>query len=291
MGLFRQVRTYCELVKFHHTVFALPFAILSAFLAERGFPGWPKFAWILVAMVGARSAAMAFNRLMDEKFDRENPRTAGRHLPQGLVKRVEVWLFTGASAALFVAATYALNPLTFALSPVALAVILGYSFSKRFTSLSHLWLGLALSIAPVGAWIAVTGRFAMPPLWLALAVVLWTAGFDILYSCMDYEFDVKAGLFSIPSRLGIERSLKVSACLHLLALFALAGFLAISGLGIFSWVGLASVAGLLAYEHRIVRPDDLRRVNTAFFAVNAVISFGTMTAGLLDIYLSSQSWP
>jgi len=281
-----KVRAYLQLIRFHHTVFALPFAILSAFLAGRGLPGWSKLAWILVAMVAARSAAMAFNRLADQELDRRNPRTADRPLPRGLVRRGEAWGFTIASAAVFVLAAYSLNTLTFVLSPVALVIIFGYSLSKRFTSLSHLWLGLALSIAPVGAWIAVTGAFAMPPLWLALAVLLWTAGFDIIYSCMDHDFDVEAGLFSIPSRLGIARALRVSAGLHFLTLLALAVFVIISGLGLFCWVGLAIITGLLLYEHWLVRPDDLGRVNTAFFTVNAVISFGMMLAGLLDLYLS-----
>jgi len=285
MGIADKARAYLQLIKFHHTVFALPFAVLSAFLAGRGFPGWSKFGWILVAMVGARSAAMAFNRLVDQEFDRRNPRTADRPLPGGLVRRGEVWAFTVASAVIFVVAAYALNTLTFALSPVALVIIFGYSLSKRFTSLSHLWLGLALAIAPVGAWLAVTGVFAMVPLWLALAVLLWTAGFDIIYSCMDHDFDIEAGLFSIPSRLGVGRALRASAGFHFLTVLAFAVFLIISGLGVFSWVGLALIAALLLYEHWLVRPDDLRRVNTAFFTVNAVISFGMMVAGLLDIYL------
>ena len=285
MSIFSRASVYLELIKFQHTIFALPFAILSAFLAAGGFPGYAKFGWILLAMVGARSAAMAFNRLMDERYDRENPRTAKRPLATGLVKRGEVWGFTIVSIAVFVWAAYSLNPLAFYLSPVAIVVILSYSLAKRFTSLAHLWLGLALAIAPVGAWIAVTGEFAVPPIWLALAVMLWTAGFDIIYSCMDHDYDVKAGLFSIPGRFGIPKALKLSAVLHFFTLGALAAFLWFARLGIFSWVGLALVACLLAYEHWIVRPNDLGRVNTAFFYVNAIISFGMMCTSLLDIYL------
>ena len=285
MWLLNKIELYLELIKFQHTVFALPFAVLSAFLAERGAPSLAKSGWILAAMVGARSAAMAFNRLVDEKYDRQNPRTATRHLPQGLLGRAEVWGFTLVSVGLFVWAAYSLNSLTFALSPVALAIILGYSLAKRFTSLSHLWLGLSLSIAPVGAWIAVTGAFAVPPLWIALAVLLWTGGFDIIYSCMDCESDRKAGLFSVPSRLGIPKALRIAAGLHVLTLLAFAGFLLSADLHVCSWVGLAAVSGLLIYEHWIVRPDDLGRVNTAFFTVNGIISFGMMAAGLLDIFL------
>ncbi|MDA0838124.1 MAG: putative 4-hydroxybenzoate polyprenyltransferase [Planctomycetota bacterium] len=285
MSIFRKITVYLDLIKFQHTIFALPFAILSAFLAAEGFPGYAKFGWILLAMVGARSAAMAFNRLMDEKYDRDNPRTAKRPLTAGLVRRGEVWGFTIVSIAVFVWAAYSLNPLAFYLSPVALAVILSYSLAKRFTSLAHLWLGLGLAIAPVGAWIAVTGKFGIPPLWLALAVMLWTAGFDIIYSCMDHDYDVRTGLFSIPQRLGIPKALRLSAVLHFFTVGALAAFLCFAELGIFSWTGLGLVACLLAYEHWIVRPDDLGRVNTAFFYVNAIISFGMMCTAMLDIYL------
>lgn len=285
MAILKKSLMLLDLIKFQHTVFALPFAVWSAFVAARGVPADWQIGWILVAMVGARSAAMAFNRLADERFDAANPRTAQRHLPRKLISRRQVWAFTIASAALFVWAAYSLNPLTFALSPVALAIILGYSYSKRFTSLSHFWLGLSLAIAPVGAWIAVTGSFAVPPLWLALAVFLWTAGFDIIYSCQDYRFDVEAGLKSIPGRIGVSGALRVSALLHLFMILALGAFLFSAHLGWVCWGGLLAVTGLLAYEHWLVRPEDLQRVNTAFFTVNAIVSFGLMSAGLLDLFV------
>ncbi|MBI2192668.1 MAG: UbiA family prenyltransferase [Planctomycetes bacterium] len=280
-----KTRLFLELIRFSHTVFALPFALLSVFLAAQGFPPPRRLAWILVAMVAARSAAMAFNRLADEVFDAANPRTVQRHLPRGILRRGEVGLFTLGSAALFVTAASFLNPLTFALAPLALVVILGYSYSKRFTCFSHLWLGLALALAPVGAWIAVTGSFAATPVWLGLAVLLWTAGFDILYACQDREFDLRAGLHSIPARLGIRGALRISAALHVLTLLALAAFLLSAQRHAPSWIGLAGVSALLLHEHRIVRPDDLQRVQTAFFTLNAWISFGMLAAGLLDLWL------
>lgn len=285
IAVFKKTLIFLDLIKFQHTLFVLPFAILSACLAARGVPDARTCIWILIAMVGARTAAMAFNRLADERYDCENPRTAGRHLPKGLMRRGEVWAYTVLAAGIFVIASYSLNRLTFLLSPVALAVILGYSLSKRFTSFSHFWLGFGLSIAPAGAWIAVTGQFAVPPLWLAAVVLLWTAGFDIIYACMDYDYDVNSDLYSIPKRFGIVGALRISALLHLLMLIALAGFMLSAQLGAVSWIGFIAVAILLAYEHRIVRPDELGRVNTAFFNVNAIISFGLMVTTLLDLWL------
>jgi 4-hydroxybenzoate polyprenyltransferase len=278
------------MIKFEHTVFALPFAAMGAFLAAGGLPAPRTLAWILVAMAAARSCAMAFNRLADAALDAENPRTATRAIPAGRIRAVAVAVFTAVSAGMLVVAARQLNPLAFGLSPVALAVVLGYSYSKRLTPLSHAWLGLALAIAPVGAWIAVRGRFDVLPLVLGAAVLLWVAGFDIIYACQDVEFDRRRGLHSLPARWGIRWALVVSAGLHVvlfLVLAALPRLAAAEGvrLGVPYWVGLSVVGVLLAYEHAIVRPDDLSRVNAAFFTLNGAVSIALMTAVVLDVFL------
>ncbi|MBP6963163.1 MAG: putative 4-hydroxybenzoate polyprenyltransferase [Armatimonadetes bacterium] len=278
-----KVRTILEMIKFEHTIFALPFALTSAFLAANGMPSLWAMLWILVAMVGARSSAMAFNRIADLHYDRLNARTAGRALPIGAVRLAEVWWFTLGSAAVFVLASWMLNPLAFALSPVALLIVLGYSYTKRFTSLSHLVLGLALGIAPVGAWIAVTGRLDFAPMVLSAAVMFWTAGFDIIYSLQDLEFDRKQGLFSIPKALGPAAGLLVSRGFHLAAVLLLTWFGMILELGTLYWVGTALVAGLLAYEQGLVRPDDYSRVNVAFFSTNGLVSIGFLIFALVDL--------
>jgi 4-hydroxybenzoate polyprenyltransferase len=261
------------MIKFSHSVFALPFALSSAALAARGV-GLPagKLLWILVAMLGARSAAMGWNRLADHGLDGRNPRTAGRELPRGALSRAEVWAFVVASSGALVVAAAMLNPLCLALSPVALAIVLGYSYTKRFTSLSHLVLGLALSVAPVGAWIAIRGRLEAVPLVLALAVVTWVAGFDIIYACQDAEFDREEGLFSIPARLGVRRALLVSRLLHLLTVALLGSLFRLAALHPVYLAGVGLVALLLAWEHSLVKHDDLSRVDAAFFTVNGWIS-------------------
>ncbi len=269
----QSVRTTLEMIKIEHTLFALPFALLGAVLAARGVPSRWQLGWITVAMVGARSAAMAFNRLVDHEYDARNPRTATRAIPAGRLSRRFVWAFTALSAVLFFVAAAMLNRLTLLLAPVALGSVLAYSYTKRFTSLSHLVLGWCLCIAPTGAWIAVRGAIDSPvPLLLSLVVLLWTAGFDVLYACQDYEFDCAAGLRSIPARIGIKRALWVSRALHAGAFVALVGLYSVAALGALALVGVAATGALLVYQHRLVRADDLSRLNAAFFTTNAFVS-------------------
>lgn len=279
----RKLRIILEMIKFEHTVFALPFAVMSAFIAADGLPSLAKLGWILVAMVGARSCAMAFNRLADAELDSINPRTATRSIPAGLITKSAVWVFTLVSAGLLVFAAWRLNPLAFALSPVALAVVMGYSYTKRFTALSHFWLGLSLSISPVGAWIAIQGSFALPPIVLCLVVLLWTAGFDIIYACQDVSFDRKHGLHSIPAKLGIRWALWVSSGLHVLAVVLLLGMPRLVELGTFYYIGVGIVVLIFVYEHAIVKPSDLSRVNLAFFTLNGTISLVLMALSIADI--------
>ena len=281
----RKLKIILEMIKFEHTIFALPFAIMSAFIAAGGLPPLSKLGWILVAMVGARSCAMAFNRLADAEIDSENPRTAMRAIPAGLITKGAVWLFTIISAGLLVLAAWRLNLLAFALSPVALAVIMGYSYTKRFTALSHLWLGLALSISPVGAWIAIKGRFDWTPIILCFVVLLWTAGFDIIYACQDVNFDRKHGLRSIPARLGVRWALWISSALHVVAVLLLFGIPLLTELGLFYYIGVGIVVLIFIYEQVIVKPDDLSRVNLAFFTLNGMISLVLMALSIADILL------
>ena len=261
------------MIKIEHTLFALPFAFLGAVLAARGLPSLLQILWIVVAMVGARSAAMAFNRIADRSFDARNPRTASRALPAGLLSVGFVWAFTVAAAGLFVLAAAMLNRLTLILAPVALACVLLYSFTKRWTQFSHLVLGACLSIAPTGAWIAVRGEIGSPvPLLLSLVVLLWTAGFDVLYACQDYDFDRSEGLRSIPARVGIARALWIARVLHAAAFLSLVWLFMITQLGPVALVGVIATAALLVYQHRLVRADDLSRLNAAFFTTNAFVS-------------------
>lgn len=284
---------YARLVRFSHSVFALPFALASLTLAgTRYHVSAAALGWIVVAMVAARTAAMGFNRLADRKFDALNPRTRGWELPAGKVGVMEAVFLTGAAAIVFVYAAYRLNPLCFYLSPVALAVVFFYSLTKRFTWTSHVFLGLALSLAPIGAWLAVSGAprelgDIQVPAMMALAVVFWLAGFDIIYAIQDYRFDREHGLFSIPARFGVAKSLAVSSFFHLatIAFLALVGLSA--GLGPVYWIGIAAVAAILAWEHRLVSPHDLSRVNKAFFDVNAYVSLGYLAATALDVFLSA----
>ncbi|MGH9943431.1 MAG: UbiA-like polyprenyltransferase [Pyrinomonadaceae bacterium] len=267
------IRTTLDMIKIEHTLFALPFALLGAVLAAEGMPGWWQLVWIAAAMVGARSAAMTFNRIVDREFDAANPRTSGRALPAGLLSVRFAWAFTVASAALFFLAAAILNRLTLILAPVALASVLLYSYTKRFTSLSHLVLGWCLSIAPTGAWIAVRGAIDSPtPLLLSLVVLLWTAGFDVLYACQDAEFDRGAGLRSIPVRVGVGRALWLSRLLHAGAFASLAGLYFTTSLGPLALSGVILTGALLVYQHRLVCADDLSRLNAAFFTTNAFVS-------------------
>ena len=275
-----------EMIKVEHTVFALPFAYLGAFLAARRFPGWEKSLWILVAMVGARSAAMGFNRLVDRRIDARNPRTASRALPKRMVPVGFVAAFVAVNAAILLVAAWMLNPLSFRLAPLALAIILGYSYTKRFTSLSHLFLGLSLGIAPLGGWIAVRGELDWEPLLLSAAVILWVAGFDIIYSCQDVDFDRGEGLYSFPSRLGIHQALRLSSLLHAGMFGLLVCLFLATRLAWLSWAGLAVVALVLVYEHRLVSPNDLSRVNAAFFTLNGLVSILLLVFVGLDLCLA-----
>jgi 4-hydroxybenzoate polyprenyltransferase len=272
-ALLRNIRVTLEMIKIEHTLFALPFAFLGAVLAANGLPSLEQIIWITLAMVGARSTAMAFNRIADREYDALNPRTSSRALPAGLLSVGFVAAFTVISATLFFIAAAMLNRLTLILAPVALASVLLYSFSKRWTLLSHLLLGWCLSIAPTGAWIAVRGALdSAVPLLLSVVVLLWTAGFDVLYACQDYDFDVKAGLYSIPKRFGIARALWIARFFHIAAFVALLALYWITHLGVFALVGVVATAVLLVYQHRLVRADDLSKLNAAFFTTNAFVS-------------------
>lgn len=268
-----KLRTTLEMIKFEHTLFALPFAFLGAVLAANGLPTWRQILWITVAMIGARSAAMTFNRIIDADFDAANPRTAARELPSGKLSTGFAWAFLFVSIAVFLVAAYSLNWLTFALSPVALLSVLGYSYAKRFTSLSHLILGWALAISPTAAWIAVRGTVDSEiPLLLSLLVLMWTAGFDVMYACQDYEFDRKAGLRSIPARFGIKNALLIARLFHAQAFIALVLLYFVTGLSWPALVGVILVGGLLIYQHTLVSAKNLTRMNAAFFTTNAFVS-------------------
>jgi 4-hydroxybenzoate polyprenyltransferase len=271
--LTNNIRTTLEMIKIEHTLFALPFAFLGAVLAARGIPTTWQILWITVAMVGARSTAMAFNRIADKSYDARNPRTKMRAIPAGALSVGFVWGFTLIAAAIFFVAAAMLNRLTLILSPIALASVVLYSYTKRWTLLSHLILGWCLAIAPTGAWIAVRGAIDSPtPLLLSLVVMLWTAGFDVLYACQDYDFDRREGLYSIPARFGIARSLWISRMLHAGAFAALVALYFTTNLGIMALVGLIATGALLIYQHTLVRANDLSRLNAAFFTTNAFVS-------------------
>jgi len=270
--LIRDIRTTLEMIKWEHSVFALPFALCGAMLAARGWPTAWQLAWIAVAMIGARSAAMAFNRLVDADIDAANPRTKMRAIPAGALSRKFVVVFVAVSAALLMLAAWRLNRLAFYLSPVALAVVLLYSFTKRFTRWSHLVLGFALGIAPAAAWIAVRGSLDPRILLLTAAVTFWVAGFDVLYACQDYDFDRQSGLYSIPRFMGISKALWIARVLHLVMLALLAALVVVFGLGKFALAGVIVVAVLLLYEHSLVRAHDLSKLNAAFFTMNGVIA-------------------
>jgi 4-hydroxybenzoate polyprenyltransferase len=273
------------MIKFEHSVFALPFALLGGLLAAEGWPTARQLFWIVVAMIGARSAAMSFNRLIDRKIDADNPRTAKRALPAGTLSVGFVTLFATASSAVLVFAAYQLNAVAFRLSPLALAVLFAYSYTKRFTVLSHIVLGFCLGMAPTAAWIAVRGSLDPRILLLTAAVTLWTAGFDILYACQDVEFDHRAGLHSVPQRWGVARALRISAALHLIMVLLLLWLAWAAALGWLSLLGLAITAGLLIYEHQLVKPDDLSRLNAAFFNTNGWIGILLLVSWGADILL------
>jgi len=288
--IWNRLRLTLEMIKFEHSVFALPFALTGALLAVRqgGIP-WSaaalKFAWIVVAMVAARSAAMAFNRLVDASIDGRNPRTRTRHLPAGLLSRAFAWAFVAASAIVFFGAAWALNTLCLRLAPLALGIVLFYSFTKRFTAFSHLVLGFSLGIAPAAAWIAIRGSLDVRILWLTAAVTLWTAGFDIIYACQDYDFDGREGLFSLPRSLGIAGALRAAQVLHILMIACLAALVVSLDLGLLAIAGIAAVAALLIYEHHLVKPNDFSKVNAAFFTMNGYVSVLFFLFWAADIFL------
>jgi 4-hydroxybenzoate polyprenyltransferase len=282
-------RTWGRMVKFSHSVFALPFALAGVVLAAARHPLTPRqILWVVVAMVAARNAAMGFNRLSDHAIDARNARTAERELPRGELSRGAVIAFTSVLAAVFIVAAVQLNPLCGALSPIALAIVFGYSYTKRFTWASHLVLGLALAMAPMGGWLAVAGRFDVVPWCLAAAVVFWVAGFDVIYACQDAAFDRREGLFSIPARFGIGTALIVARGLHALALAAMTAVGVTASLHPVYWGGLALIAGVLVWEHRLVRGDDLSRLPVAFLNANALISVLYLGVVLAAIALGAK---
>lgn len=283
--MLERIRTYLSFVRFEHTVFALPFALTSAWVCTGGFPPSRELAWIILAVVAARSAAMGFNRIVDLEFDRLNPRTEDRELPTGKLTLTQAWSFVLASAAIFVFAAYQLNRLAFWLSFPTLAWLFGYSYTKRFTDWSHLWLGSALGIAPLGAWIALKGTVEMPPILLAISVTFWVAGFDIIYATLDEEFDKKMGLHSLVVRYGAKRALWISRLLHVGFLASLASFGWVAKLGSVFWIAWFFILGLIAYEHSVAEPGDPRKVNAAFFTVNGIISPLIFLATSIDIAL------
>jgi 4-hydroxybenzoate polyprenyltransferase len=282
------VSNYLSLIKFSHTVFALPFALLGFFLAvkttEANFD-WKILGLVVLCMVFARSAAMAFNRLIDTDVDKDNPRTAIREIPAGIIGKGSALMFVVLNSLFFVAATYFINTICFYLSPVALLVILGYSYTKRFTFLCHLILGLGLSLAPIGAWLAVTGAFSLLPILFSFAVLFWVSGFDIIYALQDEAFDKSKGLHSIPAAIGTKNALLLSSVFHFLS----AGFILAAGFignaGVYYWIAAAIFSGLLLYQHSLVKPNDLSKVNIAFFTTNGIASIVFATLAIADLYL------
>ncbi|MGR3310779.1 MAG: UbiA-like polyprenyltransferase [Candidatus Brocadiales bacterium] len=287
LSIVGKVFAFLNLIKFSHSIFSMPFVVMSAFLAEKGMPSLRQFVIIIIALVSARSCAMAFNRLVDVKYDIHNPRTAYRVALQEKIGSHTIWFFMIGCAIIFILSAWALNHLALFLSPLALLIILGYSYTKRFTNLSHFVLGFALAIAPIGAWVGIKGEFSIPPFIIALAVMLWVTGFDIIYACQDLDHDKKVGLYSLPKRVGIKNALRLSFVSHVFAVLVLLSLIYFAGLHIVYFLGVCLVAGLLFYEHSLVKPDDLSKVNTAFFTVNGFVSLAFMAISLVDILLFS----
>jgi 4-hydroxybenzoate polyprenyltransferase len=273
------------MIRFEHTVFALPFAFIGALLARKGFPSVWQSLWIVAAMVGGRSAAMAFNRIADLHYDKLNPRTSGRALPVGILSMQFAVVFTIVMSVLFIFAAWQLNPLCFYLSFPTLAILLSYSYTKRFTWLSHIVLGFAIGSAPLAAWLAIRGEIAWPPVLLSAAVMFWVAGFDVIYALQDVDFDRKAKLFSLPSRFGIAPALRVSTLFHGATVLLLLGTAMLTNLGWVAYGGIAIVAGILYWEHRLVTPQDLSRINVAFFNLNGYISILLLVTFAGDILI------
>jgi len=291
--MIRKVRIFLDMIKFEHTLFALPFAfvgsILGAVVQQHRLPEWSEIGWILLAMVGARSAAMGLNRLIDKAIDARNPRTAVRALPAGLLKSGEVLLFIIVSLALLFWAASELNSLSMKLLPVAVFMLVFYSYTKRFTWLCHVVLGLTIGLAPLGGWVAVTGEISLPSLILYLSVALWTAGFDVIYACQDVDFDRKEGLHSMPARFGIARSLGIARGLHIVTAAGFVLLLLMTDLGWWYGIGIVLAITLLFYEHRLVKPDDLSKLNAAFFTMNGVLSAVVFLFTFIDLVVV-RSW-
>jgi len=277
--------TIFKLIKFSHTIFSFPFAVMSAFIAAGGMPGIRQLLLIIGALVMARSCAMSFNRLVDAKYDILNPRTAYRIQLQNHIGKANLWFFTIFCAILFVVCAGMLNRLSLIISPLALLVIFGYSYTKRFTNFSHLVLGISLSLSPIGAWIGITGGIAVAPFILAFAVLLWTAGFDIIYACQDLQHDIKTKLHSIPKMMGIKNSLILSSALHFLVVITLFLFMYVTNLNYVYFGGVVFVGIMLVYEHSLIKPHDLSKINLAFFTVNGIISMVLMVVTLVDIFI------
>lgn len=280
-----RIKTYGELVMFSHTLFSLPFAMISMVWAADGLPSLSVILWILVALVGARNGANALNRWVDREIDKKNPRTANRHMPQGLVKEYEVWGIVVVCFVLFIFAAYMLNPLCFALTPVALFLFFVYSYTKRFTWVCHIVLGVACAGAPVGAWLAVTGKFAFPPLVLGAVVLLWVAGFDIIYGTQDIKFDRENGLFSIPAFFGLKGALIISTIFHIIMILLLLGLYLILDLGVIYLLGIVISAILLGIEHYIVSPSNEKKMKIASYNINQIVSVLIFVSAMADAFL------
>lgn len=281
--MFRKIAILLEMIKFEHTVFAMPFALMGAFLAGRGVPGLMTFVWVVLAMVGARTAAMGFNRIVDRRFDKLNPRTAGRAIPAGAVRLWEAWAMVLIAAALFFFACYNLNELTLFLSPFALGLTFFYSLTKRFTWLCHVVLGVALAFSPLGGWVAVKGALAGFPFVLSLGVLFWVAGFDAVYACLDADFDKKIGLCSLPARFGRKNAFRLAVFFHVIAfaLFIATGI--VSRLNYFYYLGIAVTGAALFYQHIVVNPRDLSKIKLSFFTMNGLISLTLFGATWLSL--------
>lgn len=292
--VFGRIRDFSEMIKFEHTIFALPFAYLGAFLAKRAIPLGSEILWVTLAMVGARTAAMALNRLIDRHIDARNPRTASRALPKGLLSVAEVWVYVLLSWSLLLVSAWKLNPtnaavpLTVKLMPIAVFVLTIYSYTKRFTWACHLVLGLSLGLAPVGSWVGLTGRVDLPAIILGLTVLTWSAGFDVIYACQDHDFDRMEGIYSIPSVFGIPKALTISSILHILTVV----FLVLTGIllkmSYFYWIGVLIAAAILVYEHSLVTPTDLSKLNAAFFNMNGILSVIVFLFSLADIMFGAR---
>ena len=285
--MLRKAKIFLEMIKFEHTVFALPFAFMGALLGSitvRGqFPSWAEIGWIVLAMFGARSAAMGLNRVIDKTFDKDNPRTAMRAIPAGLISAREAWIFIIISFLLLFVATSQLDPLAMKLLPIAVFLLVFYSYTKRFTWLCHLFLGVTIGLAPLGGWVAITGEISPPALILYVSIVFWIAGFDIIYACQDIEFDRKAGLYSIPARFGLRGGLTIAKMFHLITALGLFGLAWFTELGWWYVAGTLIAGGILLYEHLIVKPDDLSKVNVAFFTMNGTLSIVVFLFTLIDL--------